>query len=375
MSTGLQAKNALFIGYPSPGELLAAGIVLPLIALATISLRYMVRRSRKARFGVDDWLLIPALLALTGIGACIIIGVVKKAVGYPAPPPASSSPEAALNDLSPVEALSEKLDFAITILTIVAYCFIKLSIAFLYRRIFVVSGHSKIFSIVTWTLIAIIISWSITFFLLFIFDCGIHTSAQWGSEAELARYCPDGIKHEEALYISEFFTNVVLALAPIPSILRLQLTTAAKFQIIGIFLLAFSAFAASIVRLILAFEITQSVTFGQDFDINQTNSTIFYWNMVEAGIALIACCLPTLKPLMSGQGIGSAIASIRSVISLPFNNSLTSQNSNTVSHNSKTSRTYRKMERDGSVMVEPLKEGNIELKSISSREPSGEHIV
>lgn len=62
MSTGL--SFVVFIGYPSPGDLLAAAIVLPLVGIATISLRYFVRYTRRVPLGVDDWLLIPALVSV-----------------------------------------------------------------------------------------------------------------------------------------------------------------------------------------------------------------------------------------------------------------------------------------------------------------------
>ena len=196
-----------------------------------------------------------------------------------------SNMDAYLNDLDPVTALSERLDFALTILMILAYCFIKLSIVFLYRRIFIVPGHSRVFNIVTWVLITIIISWAITFVFMFIFNCGSHVAAEWGTREELTLYCGDGLKHEEGLYVSEFLTNILLVLAPIIpvsfsihnwkkrrrliiQIFGLHMKTAVKFQVFGILLLAFAAFAASIVRFILVIEIVHA-TFTEAFDIDR----------------------------------------------------------------------------------------------------------
>jgi len=51
-----------FIVSIGPSELIAAAVILPVVGLVTISLRYFVRFSRKVYFGVDDWLLIPALV-------------------------------------------------------------------------------------------------------------------------------------------------------------------------------------------------------------------------------------------------------------------------------------------------------------------------
>jgi hypothetical protein len=38
-------------------------------------------------------------------------------------------------------------------------------------------------------------------------------------------------------------------------------------------------------------------------------SAVFYWGVIEAGLALVACCLPTLKPLLGrNKNLSSAIS-------------------------------------------------------------------
>lgn len=145
----------------------------------------------------------------------------------------------------------------ITLLLIIAYGCIKLSILFFYRRTFVVGELTPAFNVATWLLIVIVTAWTITFLFVFIFSCGLHFSAMWGSRADLIQYCSNGLLHEEGLYISEFLTNVLLLLAPIPSVIppflknerelslvqqifRLRLETSRKFQVLGVVLLAFT---------------------------------------------------------------------------------------------------------------------------------------
>jgi len=50
--------------------------------------------------------------------------------------------------------------------------------------------------------------------------------------------------------------------------------------------------------------------------------TLFYWGEIEAGLALVACCLPTLKPLLG------RFKSLSSVISLQYVNSGRSRTEN-----------------------------------------------
>lgn len=47
-----------------------------------------------------------------------------------------------------------------------------------------------------------------------------------------------------------------------------------------------------------------------------TITTILYWSMIEAGLAIIASCLPTLQALFVKGSLQSMVASIRSMISL-----------------------------------------------------------
>lgn len=44
-------------------------------------------------------------------------------------------------------------------------------------------------------------------------------------------------------------------------------------------------------------------------------TTLLYWSMIEAGLAIIACCLPTLQSLLPKDGVQSMIAGLRSMAS------------------------------------------------------------
>jgi hypothetical protein len=80
--------------------------------------------------------------------------------------------------------------------------------------------------------------------------------------------------------------------------------------------------------------------------LSETISTIFYWGMIEAGLALIACCLPVLKPLVTERGVQSVINSVRSAISLQsLPNGSNGSKGSKGSRPSKTA-SYAKMEGD-----------------------------
>ena len=45
-------------------------------------------------------------------------------------------------------------------------------------------------------------------------------------------------------------------------------------------------------------------------------TNIEVWSLVEAGVAVIAACLPTLRPLFLGKSLETLISSFRSMLSL-----------------------------------------------------------
>jgi hypothetical protein len=57
--------SIIFVPYASPGQIMAAGIIFPILGIAAVVLRFYVRASRKQQIGMDDWLIIPALVWLS----------------------------------------------------------------------------------------------------------------------------------------------------------------------------------------------------------------------------------------------------------------------------------------------------------------------
>lgn len=46
------------------------------------------------------------------------------------------------------------------------------------------------------------------------------------------------------------------------------------------------------------------------------SSTTLYWSIIEAGLSIIAICLPTLRPLFARKSMDSIVRSVRGVMSL-----------------------------------------------------------
>ena len=102
---------------------------------------------------------------------------------------------------------------------------------------------------------------------------------------------------------------------------------------------SFSSIIAAIIKVVVSFEITNAglnsnvdpdrlfpyfLIMSSAYYILVTVSTILYWSMIEAGLAIIAVCLPTLQFLARKASIDSMLHSLRSAFSLK---SMLSQNS------------------------------------------------
>ncbi|CAG8950862.1 hypothetical protein HYFRA_00003079 [Hymenoscyphus fraxineus] len=327
--------SIIFVPYATPGHLLAAGIVFPIVGILTVVLRFYVRVEKRQKMGWDDWFIIPALVRH------VLRCVKKHAFGYPTPPPEPG--EHRMTAINPELQIVQQIEFAITILIVLAYGFIKLSILFFYRRLFVTERKGGILNTLAWILVAIIIAWMLTFIFLTIWGCGTHYTANWGSLQDLITYCSNGLQREEALYVSEFVTNILLVALPIPTVWRLHMHWKKKLAVTGVLLLAFMALIASIIRLAIVLQVT-TTSYHVVTDENLTIATIYYWSMIEAGLALIACSLPSLKPLVSEVGLQSAINSVRSALSLNSMGGGSSGSKNSRGSRNSRTNTYGRLE-------------------------------
>ena len=98
---------------------------------------------------------------------------------------------------------------------VLAFGLIKLSITFLYRRLFV-TGRGTLFDWATKVCVSINILWTISFFFGTLFSCGTHFSAAWGSLEDDALYCGAGMQLNSPFVISDLITDVVILCLPLP---------------------------------------------------------------------------------------------------------------------------------------------------------------
>lgn len=57
--------SELSVPYATLGETYAASIVLPILSIVFVLLRVYTRRLQKNHLGIDDWLMLPALVCIS----------------------------------------------------------------------------------------------------------------------------------------------------------------------------------------------------------------------------------------------------------------------------------------------------------------------
>ncbi|KAI9674944.1 MAG: hypothetical protein M1822_009006 [Bathelium mastoideum] len=116
---------------------------------------------------------------------------------------------------------------------------------------------------------------------------------------------------------SDVATDVLVLLLPIPKIWTLELRLKQKVALSGVFALGLMAVAASILKLAAVLSsLGQKAAEDPKSDEDLVITEVVWWIMLEVGLAMIACCLPTLRFLFRGVSPESVLHTLRSFLSL-----------------------------------------------------------
>ena len=127
-----------------------------------------------------------------------------------------------------------KYNFVKCILLIAGLGSVKLSVVFLYRRVFKVVHAFHLYSI---GLIVVLTAWTVGFLVANILQCGTKISALWTSAEDTIRYCKAAAPASYGFVVSDIITDVFVLVSPIPVVWHMHITTARKIGILGLFAL------------------------------------------------------------------------------------------------------------------------------------------
>ncbi|PQE14161.1 plasma membrane Pth11 protein [Rutstroemia sp. NJR-2017a BVV2] len=306
------------------------------------------------KLGLDDWLMVPALvlddllfplapfgsyshtdsskLLVLGMAATILAGTAQHALGHSTPKPI---PGTELTATSPQQTVTRKAYMAMVLLETAALAFIKLSCIFFYQRVFK-AGSNHIVGILIYIIIGLIIIWGFGYFFSFLFACQTNFDYFWTNLENQLKCTADLTMIQLSLSISDVIMDVILLAFPIPLILRLQMTPTSKLAVLGIFTLGALAVAASITRLVIIVEelnvaVTPSdrhkVEFQATADEDFVSTAGLYFMFIEACFGLTAVCLPSLSGALNLKGVQTVIEGFQSAFSNISRSSLRSNRS------------------------------------------------
>lgn len=305
----------------SPATVVGVTAALLVLDIVAVALRFIARRTRSQSLKADDWLSFVALLLTCGISVTLFVGVAQKALAYPTPLiPLGKRTEVTLsNDKIIIVA---RLQYIFLVMSVPTLGAIKLSVLAFYRRIFVIEKRNphNMLNILYIAFIVVIALWIGGYTFAFMFACKVNFSAWWTSAISLITNCVDTLNLLYSYAITDFITDALIILLPIPKIWSLQLPTRVRIGVIGIFLLGFLAVIASLIRLIWV-NWAKNVGFDPSLDQNLLITTMLFWCMLEISLGVIACCLPTFGPLFQTKSVQSLLGSMRSKLSLRLDKS------------------------------------------------------
>ncbi|KAK8019561.1 hypothetical protein PG990_004699 [Apiospora arundinis] len=243
-----------------------------------VLLRLAARATRKARLGLDDWIilaaLIPAMVYLTttfilsrnGLGKHLLVVIITD--------PGS------LQTIQLWTFISE-ITYGATMTAV------KLSILAMYDRLFPTKFMRR--AVVSLAIVAML--WYLAVVLVVFFQCD-PIPRSWGGTAE--GHCIDHYSYYTGLAVPHIIIDIVILSLPIREVRRLHIVNWQKAAVCGMFLLGGFVTLVSIIRLKF---VAEMVNTEPGSDTTMVVSTAI-WSAVEVGVAIMCACLPTLQPLI-----------------------------------------------------------------------------
>ncbi|KAL9081248.1 MAG: hypothetical protein Q9157_000223 [Trypethelium eluteriae] len=263
-----------YVEYSNASGILAIVGTLTALALLVVLLRIYVRACMLKVFGIDDHLMVLAMLLSCMLLVCFV--------------------EETKNGLG----RHFIWNWVHAILFVLSNSTLKISVAFFLMRITARTHYHRFL----WGVVIFIILFTIACFGTLLFQC-IPVSAAWDSSLRpppfghgTAKCYSLTIFRDIGVFNSSIMmaTDVLFASLPVPLIWSLQLNKRQKISLICALGLGFFSCAASLVKTVLQFNFLKNKdwTVHDSFDV---------WASVEVNVGILAASLPALKPLLNGM--------------------------------------------------------------------------
>ncbi|KAL4999870.1 hypothetical protein BDV10DRAFT_184014 [Aspergillus recurvatus] len=272
--------------------LIVVSAIFPVLSCAALVFRYMARRTARMRLQADDWWILISWITALGLSINVWVFGSITGIGH--------------YKIDPTIGIPRSLQCLLvsSLILQVSLSVVKISILFLYKRIFTTPR----FQLFAWIAIYVMGAWGILYFFLVLFE-GDPISAAWTG---VGRFRYDTV----AIGVSQVGTSIALdfivLMFPLPVIWTLHMPTRRKIAVALIFWLGALQLLCRSHR---STSSTEIVSFQGSH--RRGHGLQFIFMILEPNCSIIAACLPCYGPLFGrGRAPDSLIRSLRSVFTL-----------------------------------------------------------
>ncbi|TAQ91354.1 hypothetical protein B7494_g345 [Chlorociboria aeruginascens] len=257
-----------------------SGVAIAFIVLETVAvgLRYVARYIGGTRGGADDYLMLPALLFNVALCALSLAMVDNGGVGHHLMWLEENDPTALTT--------FAKIQLPDTVFYILAVTFPKLAILSLYLRIFT----QRAYRITSYIVISIVSAGCLAIVITTFVQC-TPIAYMWNPIGHPDGHCIDISSFWRWGSFPNIITDVVMLGLPLPCIWQLQLSKKDRLGLLATFCTGSIGLITSIIRFTTFFNASSQA------DTTWASVKLGSISMAEAGVYLIAACLPTYRSL------------------------------------------------------------------------------
>ncbi|KAK3389762.1 hypothetical protein B0H63DRAFT_390514 [Podospora didyma] len=267
-----------------PGLLIVELTILP-AALICVILRLYVRLCVLKKSGIDDWLMVIAVIFAIGVTVCVILA--NTTFGW----------ATHIWDLRSENMVTgRQISLAAQALFVFSTTFAKVSILFSYLRLAPINSW---FRDLTRISIGVIIVGNVAFIIVLFTQC-IPTSSYWNLLLNHRDCIAEGppLLAQAALTVTADFVVWIL---PLPTLYQAQLPLRQRIALIVLFSFGLVVVVAAIVRTYWIHYVVD-----ETFDVTWAGFHLWIWTAVEVNLGVICGCVPWLKSLFKYYKTGGS---------------------------------------------------------------------
>lgn len=168
----------------------------------------------------------------------------------------------------------------------------KVSLVFLYLRIWSKDSASKAFRVSCWAIIGLLNAIWIAGAFVIIFQCTPIPYTWLKVTGTTTGHCLNIEPFTYAYGALNISTDVLVFVLPIHGLLKLKISWQRKLGLCSVFLVGFLVTICSIVRLQYLVRVAETTNISWDFQY------IGMWSLVEANCSVVCCCMPAMAGLI-----------------------------------------------------------------------------